>query len=207
MVTDSLSPNLAAGTARPFERATERLRLIPFRTQDSERLHDFFTHALVRRYLWDDERISAKQVADIVAGSQRSFAEVGYGFYGLYLHSNTPPSNPGIAPGLASGSAGEFLSFCGFCGFRRFEATEDVELLYGALPEYWGKGLVTEAARSALAHAFDECKLPRIIAATDTPNQASVRVMQRLGMTFDQRRDVHGLDTLFYSLARPVPSE
>jgi RimJ/RimL family protein N-acetyltransferase len=41
-----------------------------------------------------------------------------------------------------------------------------------------------------------------VIAATDTPNQASVRVLQRLGMFFHERREYHGLDTVFYQLAR-----
>jgi RimJ/RimL family protein N-acetyltransferase len=41
-----------------------------------------------------------------------------------------------------------------------------------------------------------------VVAATDTPNQRSVRVMQRLGMFFSERREYHGLDTVFYALAR-----
>jgi RimJ/RimL family protein N-acetyltransferase len=41
-----------------------------------------------------------------------------------------------------------------------------------------------------------------VVAATDTPNQASVRVLQRLGMFFRERREYHGLDTVFYGLGR-----
>ncbi len=38
------------------------------------------------------------------------------------------------------------------------------------------------------------------MALTDVANTASVRVMERLGMTFERRGEHHGLDTLFYRL-------
>jgi RimJ/RimL family protein N-acetyltransferase len=37
-------------------------------------------------------------------------------------------------------------------------------------------------------------------AATDPPNTASIRVMERLGMTFERRGELNGLDTVFYTL-------
>ena len=39
-----------------------------------------------------------------------------------------------------------------------------------------------------------------MIAATDTPNQRAVRVLQRLGMSFEERRVWRGLDTVFYAI-------
>jgi RimJ/RimL family protein N-acetyltransferase len=38
--------------------------------------------------------------------------------------------------------------------------------------------------------------------ATDVPNTASVRVMERIGMSFVRRGLLNGLDTLFYRLTR-----
>lgn len=157
--------------------------LAPLQEKHLTALHRFFTNADVRRYLWDDQLVTTQTVADIVDASQRSFAQTGFGFYALYQQPRVD-------------------ELIGFCGFRPFEETEDVELLYAVLPDYWGLGLVTEAARSALEHVFHNCRLERIVAATDTPNQRSVRVMQRLGMSFDDRREFHGLDTVFYSLQR-----
>jgi [ribosomal protein S5]-alanine N-acetyltransferase len=102
-------------------------------------------------------------------------------------------------------SAGDLV---GFCGLRRMclntgamADADDVELLYGILPRYWGEGLVTEAAREVLRHGFDDCGLTRILGATDTPNQRSVRVMQRLGMIFEERCNHKGLDTVVYSVS------
>ena len=188
---------------RRLQRETRRLHLVALRSTDIDPLHRLFTDPLVRRYLWDDESIARATVVQIVMRSQGSFADFGYGFYGLYLRAE--PSR-----------------LIGFCGFRPFDEAfnserngehyvrqgaatmHDLELLYGLLPAHWGMGLITEAARSALSYAFAETKVPRIVAATDAPNQRSVAVLERLGMRFDERRELHGLDTLFYSLQNPA---
>ena len=105
----------------------------------------------------------------------------------------------GYVAGEALDAPGRLI---GFCGYRRFEDGAQPELLYGLLPEFWGKGFVTEAARAVLAHGFDACHMARVIASTDTPNQRAVNVMQRLGMCFTERREYHGLDTVFYGLTQ-----
>lgn len=162
---------------------TQRLALRPIVEDDVPALHRFWTNPDVRRYLWDDRIISVQQVRDIVAASQAFFEEVGSGFFAIAL-----PARP--------------ERLIGFCGHRRFEDGESVELLYGILPEHWGAGLVTEAAIEVLRHGFESCGFDRVVAATDTPNQRSVRVMQRLGMVFDHRGQWHGLDTVFYSIEK-----
>jgi RimJ/RimL family protein N-acetyltransferase len=160
---------------------TERLHLVPFAPEHLDPLHALWTDADVRRYLWDDEVISRDRAAEVIAISRASFETRGFGFWALF---------PRDAP----------ETLMGFCGFRAFEETGEPELLFGILPAYWGKGFVSEAAHAAIVDGFERCAFQRIVAATDTPNQSSVRVMQRLGMVFDGRREFHGLDTIFYSL-------
>jgi RimJ/RimL family protein N-acetyltransferase len=46
----------------------------------------------------------------------------------------------------------------------------------------WGQGYATEAARLALAHAFGPLGWPRVVSFTAVTNQASQRVMQRIGL-------------------------
>ena len=84
----------------------------------------------------------------------------------------------------------------GFCGHRTAEGASDeqIELLYGIHPDHWGEGLVAEAARAVLRYGFETCQMGRVVAATDTPNQQAVRVLQKLGMVFEARRQFHGLD-------------
>lgn len=162
---------------------TERLALNPIDTADVGALHRVWTDPEVRRYLWDGRIITETQVRQIVAESKALFADLGCGLFTVCLR-DTPDT------------------VVGFCGLRRFEDSADVELRYGILPDFWGEGIVTEAARQVLCHGFDNCGLSRVFAVTDTPNQRSVRVMQRLGMSFEERREYRGLDTVFYTLSR-----
>lgn len=39
-----------------------------------------------------------------------------------------------------------------------------------------------------------------VVAATDPPNTASVRVLERLGMRFERQGRLQGLETLFFKL-------
>jgi len=165
------------------ELQTERLLLRPLVEDDVEALHVFWNDPAVRRYLWDNKAISTEQVREVIAGSERNFRTLGAGYFAMEI----------------SDQRGNLI---GFCGYRRFEDGEQPELLYGLLPDSWGKGFVTEAARAVLGHGFNDCNFARVIASTDTPNQRSVQVMQRLGMCFEERREYHGLDTVFYALAQ-----
>lgn len=162
---------------------TERLRLRPLEVGDIDALHALCMNPDVRRYLWDDRIVPRETVEALVQQSQSDFALHGYGFFALEL-GDTP------------------TGLVGFCGHRRFEDTAQVELLYAIGPDYWGEGYVSEAAVEVLRHGFETCGIQRVVASTDTPNQRSVRVLQRLGMTFDCRREFHGLDTVFYSMTR-----
>jgi len=46
----------------------------------------------------------------------------------------------------------------------------------------WGRGLATEGARAALAHAFRDLHLEAVISIIDPANARSVRVAEKLGM-------------------------
>ncbi len=61
---------------------------------------------------------------------------------------------------------------------------------------------MTEAARAVLDHAFNELGFADVVAATDPPNTASIRVLERLGMT--PRGEVlhDGKPSLYFSLTR-----
>jgi [ribosomal protein S5]-alanine N-acetyltransferase len=59
------------------------------------------------------------------------------------------------------------------------------ELGYVLHPVYWGKGYMTEAAQRMLDFGFDELKLHRISAFAAPENAPSLRVLTRLGMTYE----------------------
>jgi ribosomal-protein-alanine N-acetyltransferase len=48
---------------------------------------------------------------------------------------------------------------------------------------YWGRGLATEAGRAFVNFGFNELHLSRIVTAVQIGNDASVRVLEKLGFT------------------------
>lgn len=74
----------------------------------------------------------------------------------------------------------------GTCGFTSFNCPADsAEIGYVLNPAFQGKGLATEAVRRVLRFGFEELSLHRIEAHFILGNEASHRLMERVGMTFE----------------------
>ena len=50
-------------------------------------------------------------------------------------------------------------------------------------PDYWGRGIATEASRAFIDHAFDARSVDQLTADVDPRNTASLRVLGKLGFT------------------------
>jgi ribosomal-protein-alanine N-acetyltransferase len=61
------------------------------------------------------------------------------------------------------------------------------EIGYGIHPRHWGRGLATRAARLLLATAFEQHGLHRVYATCDPRNEASARVLLKIGMRYEGR--------------------
>jgi RimJ/RimL family protein N-acetyltransferase len=83
--------------------------------------------------------------------------------------------------------------FIGFVGLNRpsFSAhfTPAIEIGWRLDRARWGSGYATEGATAALTFAFDELNLAEVVSFTALPNERSLRVMRRLGMTHDPADD------------------
>ena len=66
------------------------------------------------------------------------------------------------------------------------EGVDEVELGYGFMPDYWGRGLATEIAQACVRIGFDRLALPSMVAITTPPNLATQRVMQKAGLTYER---------------------
>ena len=74
----------------------------------------------------------------------------------------------------------------GTCGFARIDTVNNsAELGYVLNPDFHHKGLASEAAEKVLEFGFEELGLHRISARFMKGNDASLRLMERLGMTFE----------------------
>ncbi len=93
--------------------------------------------------------------------------------------------------------------FAGECGLRWLEDGSDVELSYGLLPAFRGRGFATEAARAALGHAFGPLSLPRVVALSRGTNHVSHRVLEKCDMRLLWRRSTGDGGLVKYVLDSP----
>lgn len=102
---------------------------------------------------------------------------------------------------LERGSA----SFVGYCGLIPLaHKGPEIEIAYGFLVPYWGRGYATESARAWIGHGFDELGLDRIIGIVSEENAASRRVLEKIGMTYDGPDVYEGNPVLRYVAERPT---
>ena len=74
----------------------------------------------------------------------------------------------------------------GTCGFTRFHFPHDAaEVGYVINPAYRGRGLAPEALLAVMSFGFEKIGLHRIEAKYIEGNEASRRLMERVGMTFE----------------------
>jgi RimJ/RimL family protein N-acetyltransferase len=60
---------------------------------------------------------------------------------------------------------------------------DEIEVGWVVAVDARGRGLATEAAAAAIAYAFDVLDVEEVVAYTSPGNAASLRVMEKLGMT------------------------
>jgi RimJ/RimL family protein N-acetyltransferase len=84
---------------------------------------------------------------------------------------------------------GLLVGACGITRAGRDKGKKVGWVGYEIAPWHWGKGFATEAARAVIDFGFEELGLDRISGDTLAINKASVRVMRKLGMWRDTRRN------------------
>ena len=113
-------------------------------------------------------------------------------------------------------ATGRFLGFTGL-NVPRFEASflPAIEIGWRLRRDAWGHGYASEAARGALAVAFEDLGLDELVSFTATTNTRSQAVMSRIGMTRDPAEDFDhpGIDErsalrphVLYRLRNPRPT-
>ena len=92
--------------------------------------------------------------------------------------------------------------FVGRGGLRKtlVGGNDGVELAYGLMSEFWGKGLATEMAEASLKVAFSQLGLADVVCFTMTTNRASQRVMEKVGFKYERDFVRADLPHVFYRL-------
>lgn len=120
----------------------------------------------------------------------------------------------GVEPGEEAkpgkGSPGEdpVGELIGAVGLQLDPENRQAELGYWIGRPYWGRGFATEAAGAALRYGFEDLGLNRIHAHHFAHNEASGRVLGKIGMQREGRRRQHAVkwgraaDVLLYGILR-----
>lgn len=145
---------------------TERLVLRPFTSEDVIPSYQMNLDAEVSKYTGDGgivplEEIERRIKEDVLG----DYKKWGYGRFAVELKDGP--------------------SFIGFAGLKYLPDLDEVDLGYRFISDFWGRGLATEASEALLEYGFESLKLKRIIAMVLPENQASVRVLEKLGFEFD----------------------
>jgi [ribosomal protein S5]-alanine N-acetyltransferase len=91
-------------------------------------------------------------------------------------------------------------AFAGRGGLSKvlIEGRDEVEVGYGFLPEFWGRGLATELARESVRVGFGVLGLPELVSFTQVTNLASRRVMKKAGFHYERDFVYAGLPHVLY---------
>lgn len=145
---------------------TERLKLRELTTDDAPFIVNLLNQPSFLRFIGDKGvRTLDDAQTYLTNGPIDSYQRHGFGLYLVDLpDSNTP---------------------IGMCGLVKRDSLPHVDLGFAFLPEFWGEGYALEAAAAVLKYAREFLKLDRIVAITDPDNEASIKLLQKLGFEFD----------------------
>jgi len=74
----------------------------------------------------------------------------------------------------------------GMCGLIKRDFLDDVDIGFAFLPDFRKQGYAYEAAAAILAYGKETLGLKRIVAITALNNQASGRLLEKLGLHFER---------------------
>ena len=159
---------------------TERLLIRQWVPDDWKRLRPLVTDPRVLRYIGDGKPWSDERIRKFVDGGIQQAQLRGWVLWPVIYKQDS--------------------ELIGFCGFNSTFAP-DVEIGWWLLPEYWGRGLATEAARAVLEYGYRQFHFPRVISVAQPANVASIRIMQKLGMRFEKTFVHDGIEVVRYAKA------
>ena len=90
--------------------------------------------------------------------------------------------------------------FIGWCGIRYFDNIGETDLGYRLLKKHWNKGYATEAGQASINYGFNKIGLKRIIGRANKENYASIRVFEKLGLTFEKYYTEDGEENVLYAI-------
>jgi RimJ/RimL family protein N-acetyltransferase len=164
---------------------TERLTLRRIRPSDLDAFAAIMADPEVMRFSrsgpWTRER-----TREFIEGCQADYSEERWGYGRL---------------AVVHRADNRLIGFAGLALFDDIDGSPEVEVGYRLHPDYWGRGLGTEAAAASRDHAFRDLGMTRVISLIEPENVASIRVAEKIGMRCEKRIRMWDLDLLVYAVS------
>lgn len=147
---------------------TNRLVLRCLGMDDAEFIFKLLNEPSFLRYIGDKGVRSLDDARKyILQGPVDSYERFGFGLYLAELKQTRVP--------------------IGICGFLKRASLQDVDIGFAFLPQFWQQGYAFESASAVMAYGRDVLRLRRIVAITNPDNDASIRLLEKLGLRFERR--------------------
>lgn len=142
----------------------------------------------VMKYIGDGRVRTFEQTAEGIPRAIREWDERGHGLFSVDRRDT------GEFIGWVALTVPSFLP----------EVLPAIEIGWRLARRHWGQGFATEAAREALRFGFQSCGFDAIISIRHVDNDASRRVMEKLGLHFDFQTTVPstGQSAAVHSISR-----
>lgn len=86
----------------------------------------------------------------------------------------------------------------GWCGLKFHPDTNQYDIGFRFFRNYWGQGYATETAKAVVDYGFRQLQLSRIIGRAMKENNASIKVLEKCGMTYVQESACGGEPGVLY---------
>ena len=157
---------------------TQRLRLRPFVHGDAFHLHQILAVEGVLRYYPSSDPPDLERVERLVARQLVHWEEHGYGWWAVDDKANE--------------------ALIGWSGLQYLPDTDEIEIGYLLARPHWGQGLASEGARVGMDFGFSQLNIPTIIGIVHPENIASQRVLEKIGLVFQEEAEYFGMQCYKY---------
>ena len=146
---------------------TERLILRRLTTGDAEFVLELLNEPSFLQYIGDRGVRSLEDAREYILNRLvASYERNGFGLYLVELKESRIP--------------------IGISGLVKRDALPDADIGFAFLPAYWSKGYAVESAAAVMNYARESLGLTRIVAITSLDNEASARLLARIGLRFER---------------------
>jgi RimJ/RimL family protein N-acetyltransferase len=90
--------------------------------------------------------------------------------------------------------------FLGWCGLKYTQDLDVYDIGFRFFKKEWNKGYATESAKACVELGFDKYKMIEIIGSAMKENISSIKVLEKIGLTYFKTFDFDGQEGLIYKV-------